>query len=415
MNIFSEKRLFWLLVTAISGTFLSLLVIYDIQFELIKEHTRFRDGFPSQSHWEYPSAGRLKCFFFDFKNLESFLNGTDAKIEVEEVGPASFIVGMKHSNITHHPENSTISYRKLRYHSLVFDEEASAPGILNRTLTVPNYIILATAAKLQSKFFFVKSSLNVISAGDSVFLKRTPYELLFNFSSPTLNRLSRVDFSVDRNAGFLVESMENKMEWFNVNVGLPSSEDPMNFNHFFRINHINEKRMSSGNSEWDDHDYEKCPISVVNASDCTLFPPYLQKDAKLAIATSDSCRTFPMEFHREEEVKGYNAYRFGIKQDPANNCFRNSADVPLPEGMFDVSKCHHGEFLLREELFIIKSNQILFHRHSTCLLIPSLPQHTVRLVETLQRILTTAREAPFDSCYRAHNRYPARWLHQISI
>lgn len=351
----AEKRLVWLSVAAICGTFLSLLLLYDIQLELITEHTRFREGFPSQTHWENPPYGRIKCFFFNFKNLESFLNGTDSKIEVEELGPASFIIGSKHTNVTHHPENSTITYRKVRYHSLTFDEEASAPGILNQTLNIPNYILLASAAKLQSKFFFVKSTFNLVSSDDKVFLKRTPYELLFNFTTPTLDKIARLDFTINRNSGFLVESMENRMEWFNVRIGPPPKENPKDFNHFFKINHINKKKMSAGNSEWSEHHDETCPISVVNASDCTLFPPYLQKDAKLAIATADSCRTMPLEFEREVEVKGYNTYRFGIKQDPADNCFRVSTDVPLPEGMFDVSKCHHGEYY-----FYIKNMYFLF-------------------------------------------------------
>lgn len=334
------------MVAAFSGTILSLLLIFDIQLELIKEHSRFREGFPSQSHWENPPYARISCFFFDFKNLDSFLNGTDEKIEVEEIGPASFIIGSKHVNVTHNPENSTISYRKIRYHSMQFDEEASAPGILNRTLSVPNYILLTSAAKLQSKFFLVKSTFNMVSSDDKVPLKRTPYELLFNFSTPTLDKLARVDFTLNKNSGFLIDAMENKMEWYNVKVGPPSGDDPKNFDHFFKVNHINKKKMSVGNSEYAYHNNETCPISVVNASDCTLFPPYLKKDAKLYIATSDSCRTINLEYQHEEEVDGYNTYRFRIKQDPANNCFRTSSDVPLPEGLFDTSKCRHGEFLV---------------------------------------------------------------------
>lgn len=334
----------WLSVASICCAFLSLLLIYDIQLELITEHTRFREGFPSQSHWENPPYGRIRCYFFNFKNLESFVNGTDKKIEVEEVGPASFIIESKHANVTHHPENSTISYRKIRYHSLKFDEEASAPGILNQTLHIPNYILLASAAKLQPKFFFVKSTFNFVSSDDDVFMKRTPYELLFNYTTPTLDKIARLDYTINRNSGFLVEAMENRMEWFNVKIGPSKSDDPKDFDHFFRINHINKKKMSPGISEWSDHDDETCPISVVNASDCTLFPPYLKRDAKLAIAAADSCRVMPLQYEKDVEVDGYNTYRFLIRQDPANNCFRESSDVPLPEGMFDVSKCHHGEF-----------------------------------------------------------------------
>lgn len=95
---------------------------------------------PPYHMWVKPSPEvRLNLYIFTAQNAEAFLNGTDAKLRLKEIGPIVYREHLEHVDVVFHP-NSTLSYTAAR--QLEFLDDENEPGILNRTIFVPNFVIL---------------------------------------------------------------------------------------------------------------------------------------------------------------------------------------------------------------------------------------------------------------------------------
>lgn len=120
----------WGLVTII-------IPIYD--FVLI-ERLKMQPGLPPYEQWVIPSPEvRLSVYIFSVENPDAFLNGTDEKLRLIEIGPIVYREHLHHQNVVHH-ENSTLSYTAAR--RVEFLEDLNEPGILDRHIYVPNFVLL---------------------------------------------------------------------------------------------------------------------------------------------------------------------------------------------------------------------------------------------------------------------------------
>lgn len=99
-------------------------------------------GLPPFEMWVKPSPEvRLSVYIFTVENGDAFLNGTDEKLRLKEIGPIIYREYLHHKNIEFH-DNSTLSYTAARH--VEFLEDQNEPDILNRTILVPNFVILVS-------------------------------------------------------------------------------------------------------------------------------------------------------------------------------------------------------------------------------------------------------------------------------
>lgn len=97
-------------------------------------------GLPPYDQWVIPQPEvRLRVFIFEAENPNEFLNGTDHKLRLKEIGPIVYREHLHHKDVVFH-ENSTLSYTAAR--RIEFLEDQNEPGILNRTILVPNFVVL---------------------------------------------------------------------------------------------------------------------------------------------------------------------------------------------------------------------------------------------------------------------------------
>lgn len=129
----------WGLVTVV-------VPIYDfVRIERLK----MQPGLPPYEQWVIPTPEvRLSVYIFSVANPDSFLNGTDKKLRLIEIGPIVYREHLHHQNVTFH-ENSTLSYTAHR--TLEFLEDQNEPGILERVIQVPNFVLLVIKHKLNAK------------------------------------------------------------------------------------------------------------------------------------------------------------------------------------------------------------------------------------------------------------------------
>lgn len=97
-------------------------------------------GLPPFEEWVIPSPEvRLSVYIFSVENPDAFLNGTDEKLRLVEIGPIIYREIVHHENVQFH-KNSTLSYSANRW--VEFLDDQNEPGILDRVILVPNFVLL---------------------------------------------------------------------------------------------------------------------------------------------------------------------------------------------------------------------------------------------------------------------------------
>ncbi|XP_061396825.1 scavenger receptor class B member 1 [Musca vetustissima] len=329
-----------LVLLGISGAvFLGLFIVslcVDYQQELLKEHIRFRKGFISQLNWIDSPYGRLKMYIFNITNAEAFLAGNDTRIHVQEVGPIVYrIVGR--NEILNQTEDS-VTFRKLRYEQVEFmPHESCSPDILNQTIVLPNLVLLGAAAKLHDWVFLVRHAFNAITINESIFLTKSVYYFLWDFTVPALSLLAQYVPNIVSNCGLLYNAIRQKDEVYKVRIGMKNG-----FENFFRIEQLNGKtyfpERRANYLHPDPNEY--CPINVDNNFDNSMFPPMLQPQEDINIVAIETCRTMKMHYDGPTEMMGLKGYRYVLgDRNDRPSCMDSSMGIKLPKGMYDVAKC----------------------------------------------------------------------------
>lgn len=121
---------------------------------------------------------------FNITNHEDFISGRAEKLQLQEIGPITFIETLKHYDIEFHKANSTMSYTVSR--NIVFKESANIEGILNQTIYVINMPL--SAASYVSTNFWLKRTFGLLlkSYKTQPVIPTTIYNYFFNLSDPIL-------------------------------------------------------------------------------------------------------------------------------------------------------------------------------------------------------------------------------------
>lgn len=137
---------------------------------------------------EPPHIITFSINIFQAVNHEEFLASDDpnVKLEMKDIGRVLYREHIKHVNVSHH-DNGTMSYTTVRY--LEFLEDQNEPGILNRTVIVPNFGLIGALSYLHELPFITKLAFNVIlnSADEPIFINITVYDFLWNYHSNVVN------------------------------------------------------------------------------------------------------------------------------------------------------------------------------------------------------------------------------------
>lgn len=194
----------------VAGLTSLLFGILSTQFSLreamLDERARMSPSMPSYTMWTHPNViVRMSMHIFTVLNADAFLDGRDANIRLHEIGPIVYREHLRHDNVVRHAENSTLSYTAVRW--LEFLDGENEPGILNRTITVPNFALLSAASLFHDASFFTKVAFKALkmSTGDTAFINITVYDYLWNYRSKMVRGAKRlVPFMVPvENSGIL--------------------------------------------------------------------------------------------------------------------------------------------------------------------------------------------------------------------
>lgn len=181
----------WCLSAVLCAFLAFLLIEYDLLEIVNTERISLRPGNPAFEKWKSPATPVVvKIYLFSATNSDAFLDGSDTKLKLEECGPIVYHSYIKQKDIVFE-EDSTLTFTT--EYDFKFAEEENEPGIMNKTITIPNTMVLGISSIIKEKVdnFLARGSFNMMIANtkDTIFLNRTVYEVLWNLTSPTLENI----------------------------------------------------------------------------------------------------------------------------------------------------------------------------------------------------------------------------------
>lgn len=228
-----------MVVAGIFSLSLGCLFMYNSLYDwIMADMLEMRSFSPIYHMWtDPPHFVTFSVNILEAVNHEEFLASEDpnVKLEMRDVGPIVYREHMKHTNVTHH-DNGTMSFISVRY--VEFLEDHNEPGILNRTITVPNFGLIGALSFLHELSFFSKLAFNVMlnSAEEPIFINITVYDFLWNYNSDVITLANKVlpMLVPVTNLGILHRIYDGYADHVNVKMGKKNG-----FENFFNIQTYN--------------------------------------------------------------------------------------------------------------------------------------------------------------------------------
>ncbi|XP_071383176.1 platelet glycoprotein 4 [Centroberyx affinis] len=282
-------------------------------------------GTIAYDNWVSDEALVYRQFWlFDVKNpLDVVHHG--AKPVVMEKGPYTYRTRyLPRSNITAYP-NHTVSF--LLPAGAIFEPSMSV-GPEEDNITSLN-LAVAGAYKLVPKVLHFLLEGLIKSSNSSLFQHRTVKELLWGYPDPILK--GSVGLFVPYNGTF--------DGFYNVYTG----KDDIS-----KVGIIDRWQGKRSVDFWNN-----TYCNMINGTDASFFPPFLNEKKPLYFFVSDICRSVSATFEGRADLKGIEVYRYTLprstlaspKENPDNQCFCTdpvvSRDCAMA-GVLPVSSCRDG-------------------------------------------------------------------------
>ncbi|XP_067663912.1 scavenger receptor class B member 1-like isoform X1 [Haliotis asinina] len=297
------------------------------------------EGTATYKLWrDVPVPMQMQLWVFDVVNAEEVMEH-GVKPYVIEKGPYSYRLRKKKENITFHA-NSTVTFRQHSWY--YFDREMSV-GDENDTFTTINNILLGAAYMTRFEYPIIKEMTKLLLEilGGNLYEKYTVRDIIWGYEDPLLKIIKddilgalNLSYTLDDHFGFFYKWNGSDDGQFTVFTG---AEDLTRLSKVDTYNGLNDAPFWS------------TPYArMLNGTDGTFFPPFLDKQKPLFFYSPEACRTLHMDFDRENIVKDIGTYRYTfptsllesgtVNPDNVGFCTPN-AHFCMPSGLLNVSGC----------------------------------------------------------------------------
>ncbi|KAH8412029.1 hypothetical protein KR222_007038 [Zaprionus bogoriensis] len=289
-------------------------------------------------NWKTPPMElHLDIYLYNWTNPEEFGNLSSKPI-LEQLGPYRFVDRPDKVNISWHPDNSSVTYRRLSYY--YFDAAGSA-GSLDDQVTTLNAVALSAAAKAKGwhpmKRKVVDMGLKMYSQQMSI--TKTIDEMLFTgYNDPMIDVAIAMPLFGDE-----VKVPFDKFGWFYTRNG--SADLTGVFNVYTGADDIRKLgQMHSWNYKTHTGFFDSY-CGMTNGSAGEFQPQQPQPGGSVGLFTPDMCRTLPLDYAETVEIEGLQGYKFsgGPRSVdngtlyPENLCF--CGGECSPSGVMNVTAC----------------------------------------------------------------------------
>ncbi|XP_060886076.1 platelet glycoprotein 4 [Labrus mixtus] len=292
----------------------------------VKKEAVIEPGTTAYDNW-VATGGKVyrQFWFFEVKNpLEILQHG--AKPVVVEKGPYTYWTRyLPKENITFNP-NQTVSF--LLPFGAIFEPSMSV-GPEEDKVTSLNLAVAGAYSLVPKVLHSVLENL-IKTSNSSLFQHRTVKEMLWGYTDPLLKGL----------IGLFAPYNGTYDGFYTVFTG---KED------ISKVGIIDRWQGKKSLTFWND---KYC--DMINGTDASSFPPFVDKKKPLYFFSSDICRSVSAGFQESLDLKGIEVYRFTLQPNtlasptvnPDNQCFCRDPKTTkncTMAGVLDISSCQEGK------------------------------------------------------------------------
>ncbi|XP_008557415.1 scavenger receptor class B member 1 [Microplitis demolitor] len=297
----------------------------------------------------------LKVYVFNITNAEAFLNNEE-KLRVQEVGPYVYQEILENTKVLWH-DNGTISYIPKR--TVVYRPDMSISDPTKDIVTVTNIPFLGVSSALYDASFFVNYPLAQLTnlLDTKPILNMTVYEYLWGYEDPLVRLASGIvpNFINFKKFGLLDRMYDEGDNLVNVNIKKNKNMSDEN-GRYLSIQRYNG---SPGLPNWGYQEEEgNETISgnticnrIEGATEGTIFPTNLDKNAVFRVFRKAFCRALPIVFKNEVTTSsGITGWEYSLADNfldppdmnPDNECYCRKMKKCLKKGLSDLTPCYYN-------------------------------------------------------------------------
>ncbi|XP_033221751.1 scavenger receptor class B member 1-like isoform X2 [Belonocnema kinseyi] len=338
-----------------SGLAYALYVIDPVRL-IIEHHLQMAPGTLAFGLWKKPPIDvYLKVYIFNITNPKEFLN-REEDLKLQEVGPYVYQERLENKNVTWN-ENGTMTYSPKR--TVFYVPEMSVGNPKKDIVTVPNVPILGVSSALHDKGFLVNYPLTQLAnlMGAEPILNISVYDYLWGYNDPLIKLAGNIvpSFVNFQKFGLLDRMYDEGDNVINMNIKRNKNMTEENGRYLS----IETYNGSPGLSNWgyeEQYGNVTPPENTVcntihGATEGTLFPTNLDKNAVFRIFRKAFCRTLPIVFKKETiTADGIPVYQYGFADDfldppdknPENLCYCRKNEKCLKKGLSNLTPCYYN-------------------------------------------------------------------------
>ncbi|KAJ2951447.1 hypothetical protein O0L34_g13600 [Tuta absoluta] len=301
--------------------------------------------------WEkIPFALNFKVYLFNYTNPLEIMKG-EVPI-VKEIGPYHFDEWKEKVEVEDHPDEDTITYRKLD--TFIFRPDLSGPGLTgDEVVTLPHIFMMAMATivarEKPNMINMIGKAINgIFDKPTHIFMSVKAMDLMFN---GLIINCDRTEFAPKAVCTALKKEAPPSLLFEPNNqlrFSLFGSRNGTIDAHVVTVKRGVKNVMDVGQVVAIDGKPEmelwRDECNQYGGTDGTVFPPFLKETDRLASYSGDLCRSFKPWFQKKTSYSGIKTNRYianigDLANDPEVNCFCEAPDKCPPKGVMDAYKC----------------------------------------------------------------------------
>ena len=308
----------------------------------VTSNIKLQPGTDLYKQWLNPPLEVFMSFYlFNLKNPEDFENG--ARPIFEEVGPFIFQEFITKENLMDN-QNNTLTYDERRRYT--FRPDLNKYN-LSQEITTINLAPITVMNLIRYYPSIAHTALNLAFeiTNETLVIKKTANELLFGYKD---NLLAAVKKILDKIFPDLLPSDE---------IGLFQGKNNTVDGRYTVLTGVDDYKKIGIVESWNGLDKMKIWSSdyanMMNGTDGTILPAFIDKDKPIYIFNNDLCRSLYVVYNKTDYVTDdIEVYKFGpeaklfayYKDNPDNIgfCIPPGPENCLPAGVLNMSTCQAG-------------------------------------------------------------------------
>ncbi|CAF0832095.1 unnamed protein product [Brachionus calyciflorus] len=300
----------------------------------IHENVVIKNGSDAYKFWlDPPATIYRKYYLFDVRNPLEVEKGE--KPQLAQMGPYTY------SEVWEKRHIEFLGPDVVRFTPVVtlYFEPSLSNGSESDIITFLNIPALGMIEQTARSRFkdlgpaFVNTLLALLNT--KLFVTKTAGELISGYSDPLMKLAKTFMPQVIKDDKFSLINGKNSTEWQNYTM-MTGNDYASNVAKIMAWDGLEKLNF-----------WESESANLINGTDGTFFPPYLNRNQRIYSFSPDMCRSYYLTYHKDNVFNGVHTYDFHLPKDIFYNSSLNPDNLGfctncLGNGVLNISNCYGG-------------------------------------------------------------------------